>query len=63
MKELYLVFILLIIGLLVPAQNISVVDFYFAENDFTARIHGISRMDQNDNQCALIKVETTEKGN
>ena len=44
------------------AQNISVADFYLAENDLTARTHGTSVEDQNGNICALIKVKTTEKG-
>lgn len=44
------------------AQNISVADFYYAENDLTARTHGTSEEDQNGNICALIKVKTTEKG-
>ena len=44
------------------AQNISVKNFYYAENDLTARYYGTSVEDQNGNTCALIKVETTEKG-
>lgn len=49
-------------GLALTAQNISVKDFYYAENDLTARYHGTAVEDQNGNMCALIKVETTEKG-
>lgn len=49
-------------SLALTAQNISVKDFYYAENDLTARYHGTSVEDQNGNVCALIKVETTEKG-
>lgn len=66
MKKFYLCLFLLIFGLLAHAQNqdkkISVADFYYAENDLTARTHGTSVEDQNGNLCALIKVETTEKG-
>ena len=62
MKKLYLTFLLLVFGLIASAQNISVADFYFAENDLTARYHGTSMEDQNGNLCAIIKVETTEKG-
>ena len=62
MKRVYLSILLLAFGLLAQAQNISVADFYFAENDQTARLYGTSRTDKNDNLCALIKVETTEKG-
>jgi len=54
--------ILLAFGLMTQAQNISVKDFYYAENDLTARTHGTSVEDQNGYLCALIKVETTEKG-
>jgi hypothetical protein len=58
---------ILAIGLLlgttnIKAQNISVADFYYAENDLTARTHGTSVEDQNGNLCALIKVRTTERG-
>lgn len=62
MKKFYFSFLLLIIGLLASAQNISVADFYYAENDLTARTHGTSVVDQNGRTCALIKMETTEKG-
>ena len=62
MKKLCLTFLLLIIGLLLQAQNISVKDFYYAENDLTARTYGTSVEDQNGNLCALIKVRTIEKG-
>ena len=62
MKKFYLSLFLLIFGLLAQAQNISVKDFYYAENDLTARTHGTLEEDQNGNLCALIKVETTEKG-
>ena len=49
-------------GLALDAQNITVADFYYAENDLTARTYGTSEEDQNGNLCALIKVRTTEKG-
>lgn len=62
MKKFYLSVLLLFFGLLAQAQNISVADFYYAENDLTARTHGTSEEDQNGNICALIKVKTTEKG-
>ena len=62
MKKFYLTFLLLIFGLLTQAQNISVADFYYAENDITARTYGTSVEDQNGYQCALIKIRTTEKG-
>lgn len=62
MKRICFTFIMLALGLLAQAQNLSVNDFYYAENDLTARTYGTSVEDQNGNLCALIKVETTEKG-
>ena len=62
MKKLYLLLIFLAFAAIAHAQHISVKDFYYAENDLTARTHGTSEEDQNGNLCALIKVRTTEKG-
>lgn len=62
MKKLYLLIIFLAIVVIAQAQHIAVKDFYYAENDLTARTYGTSVEDQNGNLCALIKVETTEKG-
>lgn len=62
MKKLYLLLILLAFAAIAQAQHIAVKDFYYAENDLTARTHGTSVEDQNGNLCALIKVRTTEKG-
>ena len=62
MKRLCFTFLMLVFGLLAQAQSISVKEFYCAENDLTARYHGTSVEDQNGNICALIKVETIEKG-
>lgn len=62
MKKYFLSLFLLAFGLSTYAQNISVDNFYYAENDLTARTHGTSVEDQNGYLCALIKVETTEKG-
>lgn len=44
------------------AQNIRVVDFHEAKNDLTAKSYGTELKDMNGERCALIKVETTEKG-
>ena len=62
MKKFYLTLLLLVFATVVWAQHIAVKDFYYAENDLTARTYGTSLEDQNGNLCALIKVETTEKG-
>ena len=44
------------------AQNIAVADFRLAEDDLTANMHGTIVYDQNGEKCALIKVETTQRG-
>lgn len=62
MKRVYFTFLMLIFGLLAQAQNISVSNFYYDENDLTPRTYGTSEEDQNGNLCAIIKVRTTEKG-
>ena len=43
------------------AQDISVTDFYLAEHDLTANGRN-AVMDQNGDKCALIRVQTTQKG-
>ena len=44
------------------AQELSVQSFMLAETDLTANTPGTMVQDQNGNVCALIKVETTQKG-
>ena len=46
MKRLCLTFVILVFGLLGQTQNISVKDFYYAENDLTARTYGTSVEDK-----------------
>lgn len=43
-------------------QTISVTNFYLAENDLTAQGRNTSVLDQNGDRCALIRVQTTQKG-
>ena len=43
------------------AQDISITDFYLAENDLTANGRN-AVLDQNGDKCALIRVQTTQKG-
>ena len=43
-------------------RRISVAEFRLLENDMTANTYGTEVEDQNGEKCALIKVETTEKG-
>ena len=58
--------ILLIALLLLPlsllAQEMKVVSFYLDESDITANMDGTIVYDQNGDKCALIKIESTEKG-
>ncbi len=46
----------------VYAQKISVSRFYMAESDLTAQNKNTSVDDQNGDKCALIRVQTTQKG-
>ena len=57
--NLLLLFLLATFG--VSAQ-IAVASFSLLENDLTAISSGTMVMDQNGDKCALIKVETTQKG-
>lgn len=62
MKKLFLVFIMLIIGLLAQAQSISVKSFRALPMDMTASSLEGKRIDQNGQVAALIKVMTTQTG-
>ena len=65
MKKLaYIVVSMLFCILQLPshAQNLSVESFVLAETDLTANTPGTMYNDQNGEICALIKVETTQKG-
>ena len=44
------------------AQKISVSRFYLAESDLTAQNRSTMLEDQNGDKCALIRVQTTQKG-
>lgn len=44
------------------AQKISVSNFYLAESDLTAQNRNTLVLDQNGDKCALIRVQTTQKG-
>ena len=47
---------------LAQAQNISVASFELAPNDLTANLKGTTVYDQNGQKCALIRIQTTQKG-
>ena len=47
---------------LLPAQNISVASFELDPNDLTANLEGTTVYDPNGQKCALIRIQTTQKG-
>ena len=57
-----LLFLVLVLPVSAYAQKISVSHFALAENDLTANSRGTTVLDQNGDKCALIRVQTTQKG-
>ena len=55
-------FFLLCLASLASAQNISVSSFKLDPNDLNANLEGTTVYDQNGNKCALIRIQTTQKG-
>lgn len=63
MKKILSILILALASIVgVQAQELAVQSFVLAETDLTANTPGTMVQDQNGNVCALIKVETTQKG-
>lgn len=63
MKQLSILFTLLLIPIMSKGQNsMSVSSFNIDINDQTANLHGTIVLDQNGDKCALIRIKTTEKG-
>lgn len=63
MRRLFtLIHIFLFIPAILLGQELSVQSFYLADKDLTANTPGTMVKDQNGEVCALIKVETTQKG-
>ena len=63
MKRHFLILVSLFASIFgIHAQELSVQSFTLAETDITANTPGTMVHDQNGNVCALIKVETTQKG-
>lgn len=63
MKKILSILILALVSIVgVQAQELAVQSFVLAETDLTANTLGTMVQDQNGNVCALIKVETTQKG-
>ena len=55
-------FIFIFFSTILSAQNIAVKSFSLLENDLTANLEGTTVYDQNGEKCALIKIETTQRG-
>lgn len=62
MKHYFFVIILSILSLTASAQGIAVSSFAMDESDLTANQQGTTVFDQNGNKCALIRIQTTQKG-
>lgn len=60
-RNILIVFMILLSFGKMNAQDISVTEFYLAENDLTANGRN-AVLDQNGDKCALIRVQTTQKG-
>ena len=58
----HILFFILCLAALLPAQNISVASFELDPNDLTANLEGTTVYDQNGQKCALIRIQTTQKG-
>ncbi len=61
-RILSLIFFTLALAVSTFAQNISVKSFEYLENDLTANLQGTMVKDQNGEKCALIRIQTTQKG-
>ena len=62
MMRFHILFFFLCLAALLPAQNISVASFELDPNDLTANLEGTTVYDQNGQKCALIRIQTTQKG-
>lgn len=62
MKRLAFLLSFLFVGISGFSQTLAVESFYLAESDLTANLPGTQVLDQNGNVCALIKLESTQKG-
>ena len=61
-KRLFAIVTALLSFCMLHAQKLEVESFRMDESDLTANTAGTIVMDQNGQKCALIKVETTQKG-
>ena len=61
-KRLAIIAIAILFSAFIHAQKISVSRFILAESDLTAQNRNTSVEDQNGDKCALIRIQTTQKG-
>ncbi len=62
MKKILVTICFIVCCILAGAQNISVASFQHDESDLTANLQGTTVFDQNGGKCALIRIQTTQKG-
>lgn len=62
MKHYLSTLLLFMLCLVAHAQGIAVSSFTLNESDLTANQQGTMVFDQNGNKCALIRIQTTQKG-
>lgn len=62
MKRILLTISILLLWMCLQAQNITVASFQLDESDLTANLSGTTVLDQNGGKCALIRIQTTQKG-
>lgn len=62
MKIILLSLLFSLATLVAMAQSMSVASFRYDEKDLTANSAGTMKYDQNGDKCALIRIQTTEKG-
>ncbi len=62
MRKVLLQLITILCVLESNAQNIAVTSFELSQSDLTANLEGTRELDQNGEPCALLRLQTTQKG-
>lgn len=62
MKRILFFAFLTLLCVCLYAQSMAVTSFTLDENDLTANLKGTTVLDQNGGKCALIRIQTTQKG-
>ena len=60
--RMIMLMLLLLTSLTIYSQGIAVEKFEAAPEDLTANLQGTQVLDQNGDVCALIRIQTTQKG-